>query len=110
MGKVALGMTVLNFETAVHCNIPILNIVLNNNFMAAETRHMKASHERYQTQALGGNYSEIGRALGGWAERVEDPEQVASAIQRARRATENGKAALLEFVTSREIAYSRVRE
>ena len=110
MGDAAFGMTGLDFETAVRCNIPILTIVLNNNFMAAETRHMKASHERYQTQALGGNYSEIGRALGGWAERVEDPEQVASAIQRARRATEDGKAALLEFITSRESNYSRMGE
>jgi thiamine pyrophosphate-dependent acetolactate synthase large subunit-like protein len=110
MGDAAFGMTGLDFETAVRCNIPILTVVLNNNFMAAETRHMKASHERYQTQALGGNYSEIGRALGGWAERVEDPEQVASAIQRARRATEDGKAALLEFITSRESNYSRMGE
>ncbi len=110
MGDAAFGMTGLDFETAVRCNIPILTIVLNNNFMAAETRHMKASHERYNTQNLGGNYAEIGRALGGWAERVEDPDQVAPAIQRARKATENGKAALLELITSRESNYSRMGE
>ena len=108
MGDAAFGMTGLDFETAVRCNVPILTIVLNNNFMAAETRHMKTSHERYQTQEIGGNYTEIGRALGGWAERVEDPEQISSAIQRARRATEDGKAALLEFITSRESNYSRM--
>jgi acetolactate synthase-1/2/3 large subunit len=110
MGDAAFGMTGLDFETAVRCNVPILTIVLNNNFMAAETRHMKTSHERYQTQEIGGNYTDIGRALGGWAERVEDPEQISSAIQRARRATEDGKAALLEFITSRESSYSRMEE
>ena len=110
MGDAAFGMTGLDFETAVRCNIPTLTIVLNNNFMAAETRHMKTSHERYQTQEIGGNYTEIGRALGGWAERVEDPEQIGPAIQRARRATEGGKAALLEFITSRESNYSRMEE
>jgi acetolactate synthase-1/2/3 large subunit len=110
MGDAAFGMTGLDFETAVRCNIPILTVVLNNNFMAAETRYMKASHERYQTQDLGGNYADIGRALGGWSERVEDPDQVASAIQRARKATEDGKAALLEFITSRESNYSRMGE
>jgi acetolactate synthase I/II/III large subunit len=108
MGDAAFGMTGLDFETAVRSNIPILTIVLNNNFMAAETRHMKASHEIYQTQELGGNYAEIGRALGGWAERVEDPEQIAAAIQRARKATQDGKTALLEFITSRESNYSRM--
>jgi acetolactate synthase I/II/III large subunit len=110
MGDAAFGMTGLDFETAVRCSIPTLTIVLNNNFMAAETRHMKASHELYQTQEIGGNYTEIGHALGGWAERVEDPEQITAAIQRARKATEDGKAALLEFITSRESNYSRMEE
>jgi acetolactate synthase-1/2/3 large subunit len=101
-------MTGLDFETAVRCNIPTLTIVLNNNFMAAETSHMKASHERYRTQEVGGNYAEIGRALGGWAARVEDPGEIAGALQQARKATEDGKAALLEFITSRESTYSRM--
>jgi acetolactate synthase-1/2/3 large subunit len=56
---------------------------------------------------VGGNYAEIGRALGGWAERVEDPEQIASALRRAYKATAEGKTAMLEFITSREHAYSR---
>ena len=38
------------------------------------------------------------------SERVDDPEQVADAFKRARRATEEGKAALLEFITSAETA------
>jgi acetolactate synthase-1/2/3 large subunit len=110
MGDAAFGMTGLDFETAVRCNIPILTVVLNNNFMAAETRHMKASHERYRTQEVGGHYAEIGRALGGWTERVEDPDKIAGAIQRARKATQEGKAAMLEFITSRESDYSRMPE
>jgi len=108
MGDAAFGMTGLDFETAVRCNIPILTVVLNNNFMAAETRQMATSHQLFGTQNVGGNYAEIGRALGGWAERVEDPEQIAPALRRARKATEDGKAALLEFITSREHTYSRV--
>jgi len=32
------------------------------------------------------------------------------ALQRARKVTDDGKAALLEFVTSREIDYSRMRD
>ena len=108
MGDAAFGMTGLDFETAVRCNIPILTVVLNNNFMAAETSHMATSHKLFGTQDVGGNYAEIGRALGGWAERVEDPEQIAPALRRAQKATIEGKAALLEFITSREHGYSRL--
>ena len=110
MGDAAFGMTGLDFETAVRCNIPILTVVLNNNFMAAETRHMATSHKLFGTQNVGGNYAEIGRALGGWSERVEDPDQIAPAFERARKATQDGKAALLEFITSREHQYSRFGE
>jgi acetolactate synthase-1/2/3 large subunit len=108
MGDAAFGMTGLDFETAVRCNIPILTVVLNNNFMAAETRHMATSHKLFNTQNVGGNYADIGRALGGWSERVEDPDEIAPALERAKKATQNGKAALLEFITSREHQYSRM--
>jgi len=107
MGDAAFGMTGLDFETAVRCNIPILTVVLNNNFMAAETRHMATSHKLFGTQNVGGNYADIGRALGGWSERVEDPDEIAPALERAKKATRDGKAALLEFITSREHNYSR---
>ena len=106
MGDAAFGMTGLDFETAVRSNIPILTIVLNNSTMAVETRHMALSHERYGTRDLGGNYADMARAMGGWAERVEEPAAVAPAIVRARRATEEGRAALLEFITGAEIEYS----
>jgi len=107
MGDAAFGMTGLDFETAVRCGVPICTIVLNNSAMAIETPHMKLSHERYRSRDLGGSYANLGRDLGGWSERVEDPAQVADAIQRARRQTEEGRACLLEFVTSQETAFSR---
>jgi acetolactate synthase-1/2/3 large subunit len=110
MGDAAFGMTGLDFETAVRNNIPMLTIVLNNNFMAAETHTMQVSHERYGTMNILGNYADLAKSLGGWAERVEEPNQIVPALQRARRVTEDGKAALLEFVTSREINYSRMRD
>jgi acetolactate synthase-1/2/3 large subunit len=107
MGDAAFGMTGLDFETAVRNNIPILTIVLNNNFMAAETHSMQASHERYGTMNILGNYADLAKSLGGWSERVEDPAAIVGALRRARKATEDGNAALLEFITSREHTYSR---
>jgi hypothetical protein len=37
---------------------------------------------------------------------VKDPEEVKAALLRARKATEDGRAALLEFITSEEITFS----
>jgi acetolactate synthase-1/2/3 large subunit len=107
MGDAAFGMTGLDFETAVRCGVPICTIVLNNSTMAIEIPHMKLSHERHSARDLGGSYANLARDLGGWSERVEDPGQIADAIVRARRQTEDGKACLLEFITSEETAFSR---
>jgi acetolactate synthase-1/2/3 large subunit len=109
MGDAAFGMTGLDFETAVRCGIPICTIVLNNSTMAIETHAMKLSHERHNARDLGGNYAAIARELGGWSERVEDPAQVGEAILRARRQTEEGRPALLEFITSQEQTFSHRR-
>ncbi len=106
MGDAAFGMTGLDIETAVRAGIPSLTIVLNNNTMAIEIPHMKLSHDMHKARDLGGNYANLARELGAWTERVADPNDVANAILRARRATEDGKTALLEFITSAETAFS----
>ena len=110
MGDAAFGMTGLDFETAVRCHIPIITVVLNNSTMAAEVRAMAASHELFNTRDVGGNYADMGRAMGGYAERIEDPQEVIPAFRRARRVTEqDGTAVLLEFITSAETEASHRR-
>jgi acetolactate synthase-1/2/3 large subunit len=106
MGDAAFGMVGLDFESAVRTDAPILAIVLNNSTMAIEIPSMKLSHERFKARDIGGNYAGIARDLGGWSERVTDPNEVGPAILRARRATENGQAALLEVITSAETEFS----
>ncbi len=106
MGDAAFGMVGLDFETAVRAGIPILTIVLNNNTMAIEIPHMKLSHDVHNARDLGGNYADLAKTLGGWSERVSDPGDVGNAILRAKRATEEGHACLLEFMTSAETAFS----
>ena len=110
MGDAAFGMTGLDFETAVRAGIPILTVVLNNSSMAVETRHMKTSHDLFKTRDLGGNYADMGKAMGGWSERVTNPEDIKAAIGRARKATDSGRAALLEFVTAEEHTVSHLHE
>ena len=106
MGDAAFGMTGLDFETAVRAGIPSLTIVLNNSTMAIEIPHMKLSHDKHKSRDLGGNYANLAKDLGGWSERVTDPSDAANAILRAKRATEDGQTALLEFITSAETAFS----
>jgi len=109
MGDAAFGMTGLDFETAARCGIPIITVVLNNSTMAVETSAMATSHALYGTRDLGGNYADMGRAMGGYAERIEDPNDVVGAFQRARQQTEEGRAVLLEFITSAETETSHRR-
>jgi acetolactate synthase-1/2/3 large subunit len=109
MGDAAFGMTGLDFETAVRCGIPITTIVLNNSAMAIERHALVVSHDRYRTRDIGGNYADLGRAMGGYAERVEKPIDIVPALERARKQNQDGKAVLLEFITSEEIAFSHRR-
>jgi acetolactate synthase-1/2/3 large subunit len=109
MGDAAFGMTGLDFETAVRCGIPITTIVLNNSAMAIERHALVVSHDRYRTRDIGGNYADLGRAMGGRAERVEKPSEIVPAIERARTLNAEGHAVLLEFITSEEIDFSHRR-
>ena len=109
MGDAAFGMTGLDFETAVRCGIPITTVVLNNSAMAIERHALVVSHDRYRTRDIGGHYADLGRAMGGQAERVTKPIDIAPAFQRARKMNQDGQAVLLEFITSEEIEFSHRR-
>jgi acetolactate synthase-1/2/3 large subunit len=109
MGDAAFGMTGLDFETAVRCGIPITTVVLNNSAMAIERHALVVSHDRYRTRDIGGNYADMGRAMGGYSERVEKPAEIVPALERARKMNAEGKAVLLEFITSEEIDFSHRR-
>ena len=109
MGDAAFGMTGLDFETAVRTGIPITTIVLNNSAMAIERHALVVSHERYRARDIGGNYADLGRAMGGYAERIEKPDEIVPALRRARQHNEAGRAVLLEFITSQEINFSHRR-
>jgi acetolactate synthase-1/2/3 large subunit len=108
MGDAAFGMTGLDFETAVGCGIPITTIVLNNASGAIERRGF-AHPDASLSGVSGANYAELGRSLGGYAERIDKPAEIIPAIQRARRMNDEGRAVLLEFITCDEPQYSHRR-
>jgi acetolactate synthase-1/2/3 large subunit len=106
MGDAAFGMTGMDLETASRENLPILTIVLKNSTMAIETETLVHSHELYGTRNVGGDYVGVARALGCWAEQVVNPNDLQSAFRRARVATQEGHASLLEIVTSAETEFA----
>jgi acetolactate synthase-1/2/3 large subunit len=105
-GDAAIGMTGMDLETCVRCRIPILSILFNNFSMAMENKIMALSNKKYRTTDISGNYADFATALGAHGERVTDPAQIVDALKRGIAATEDGRPALLEFITNTEKAYS----
>jgi thiamine pyrophosphate-dependent acetolactate synthase large subunit-like protein len=105
-GDAAIGMTGMDFETAVRERIPILSVLLNNFSMAMELPVMKVATEKYRSTDISGNYADMARAFGGYGERVTRPDEVIPAIRRGIRKTQEGVPALLEFLTAKDIEFS----
>ncbi len=105
-GDAAIGFTGMDFETAVRENIPILSILFNNFSMAIEIPIMPVSQEKYGSTEISGHYADMAKAFGGYGERVTDPNEIVAALERGIAATENGQAALIEFITAQEITIS----
>ena len=106
-GDAAIGFTGMDFETAVRERIPILSILLNNFSMAIELKVMPISTEKYRSTDISGNYADFAKALGGYGERIENPADIVPAIRRGIKATQEGKPALLEFITTKEVEVSK---
>jgi acetolactate synthase-1/2/3 large subunit len=105
-GDAAIGFTGMDFETAVRERIPILSVLLNNFSMAIELKIMKVATEKYRSTDISGNYADFARALGGWGERVTEPNAIVPAINRAIEKTREGTPALLEFITEQAVDFS----
>jgi acetolactate synthase-1/2/3 large subunit len=87
--------------------IPILSILLNNYSMAIELKVMPVSTEKYRSTDISGNYADMAKAFGGYGERVTQPGEIKAAIERGIKATQDGRPALLEFITSKETRVSK---
>jgi thiamine pyrophosphate-dependent acetolactate synthase large subunit-like protein len=105
-GDAAIGFTGMDFETAVRERIPILSILFNNFSMAIELPIMQVATEKYRSTDISGNYADMAKAFGGYGERITDPNDIIAAIGRGIEATRKGQAALLEFITDKELSIS----
>jgi len=107
-GDAAIGFTGMDFETAVRERLPILSILLNNSAMAIELPIMPVATDRFRATDISGDYAAFARAMGGYGERISQPDEIVPAIRRGIAATEAGQPALLEFITAQETRASRL--
>jgi len=104
-GDAAIGFTGMDFETAVRERLPILSVLLNNFSMAIEIPIMQVAQEKYGSTDISGHYADFARALGGYGERVTDPNEVSAAIARGVEQTRDGTPALIEVITAKDYTY-----
>jgi thiamine pyrophosphate-dependent acetolactate synthase large subunit-like protein len=105
-GDAAIGFTGMDLETAARERIAILSILFNNSSMAIEIPLMPVSQAKYGATDITGNYADMAASLGCYSERIADPAEIVAAIKRGIAATEDGRPALLEFLTAKETTIS----
>ena len=106
MGNAAFGMVGMDFETAVRENIPILLVLVNNSVLGGYIRENPVAAKRYHLTSQSGDYSKVASALGGYSEKVVQPDEIIPALKRAKKAVDSGQPALLEIITCEENARS----
>ncbi len=107
MGDAAIGMVGMDLETAARSELGILTIVFNNGAMAIERSSMPSATEKYGSVYLGGNYSEVSNALGGWGIRVEKPDDFVPTLKKAIEVTRTGQPVLIECMCKEGFDFSR---
>jgi thiamine pyrophosphate-dependent acetolactate synthase large subunit-like protein len=105
-GDAAIGFTGMDLETAARERIAILSVLFNNSSMAIEIPVMPVSQAKYGATDITGNYADMAASLGCYSERIADPAEIVAAIKRGIAATEEGRPALLEFLTAKETTIS----
>jgi acetolactate synthase-1/2/3 large subunit len=106
-GEGAFGQVGMDLETAVRENIPILAVIFNNGLLGGTGWAHPIAAERSGVNILSGNYNKIAEGLGAYSERIDDPNELVPAFERAKKAVNSGKATLLEVMDKEEMSMSR---
>jgi acetolactate synthase-1/2/3 large subunit len=97
-GDGAFGIGAMEMDTAVRLDLPFLCVIGNDGQWGMIERGQKRifGEDRLVAASLPERpYEQMVAALGGYGERVEDPEQIRPALERAR---ESGKPACLNVI------------
>lgn len=84
IGDGSLGFTAMELDTAVRKHLSVVYVVANNEGWNID-RHDQLRNYKHVVgvQLPGCRYDQLARGLGAHAERVEDPSELAGALQRA---------------------------
>nr|MCU0279389.1 thiamine pyrophosphate-dependent enzyme [Candidatus Nanopelagicales bacterium] len=106
MGDGAAGFSLMDVDTLVRHDLPVVMVVGNNSAWGLEKHPMRLLHQYDVLADLqpSTRYDEVVRALGGAGETVTDPEQIGPALDRAFDAK---VPYLVNVLTDPEIAYPR---
>jgi len=95
---------------SANANLPIIIVVFNNNeYTAMRENHLdyypdgvsKQHGIYYGAPVNGPDYSVLGAPFGGWGRKVDDPNELVSALRDAHAATKEGRTAILNVVLNR---------
>jgi acetolactate synthase-1/2/3 large subunit len=107
LGDAGLATVFNDIETAVREKLPILTILLNNSTMAYYDQWIPHAIEKYRVTDVTGDQVAVAKALGSYAERITEPDEIAAAIKRGISVVQSGQPAVLEFVTCAENVISK---
>ncbi|MCC7370019.1 MAG: thiamine pyrophosphate-requiring protein [Chloroflexi bacterium] len=102
MGDLAFGTAGMEIETAFRERLPIMTVLLNNSVLGGYSNYMPVASEKFDSNKLTGNYTEVAKGLGAYSEKVTNPADVKGAFERGIQATRDGRPVLLEFITREE--------
>ncbi len=102
-GDGAIGMNLMEFETAVRHQIPFVAIVCNDGAWGMTKHQLELSYGK-DRRTVGLDlplipYQDVVKAVGGYGEFVSEPEELVAAIERG---FESGKPALINVPTDPE--------
>ena len=100
MGDAAVGMTGMDWETAVRERIPILTVIKHDSIFSMYDQYIPESIERLGASNVYGDYAGVARSLGCHAERVTKVSELRSAFQRAIAAVDAGQPAVVDVITA----------
>jgi thiamine pyrophosphate-dependent acetolactate synthase large subunit-like protein len=106
LGDGAAGFSLMDFDTLVRHDAPVVAIVGNNGIWGLEKHPMQALYGYDVVAELrpGTRYDQVVTALGGYGELVTDPTEIGPAIDRA---LESGVPALVNVLTDPADVYPR---
>ena len=107
MGDGAFGMSGTDLETASRSGAAITTVLLNNGGMATYPGGFPTAREKYGVSHMQGNYAMIAEGMGATGIEVKTGEELAAALQAARKANANGETVLIDVHSDMEGRRSR---